>query len=616
MAKKTIDEAEDNSTGAIMHQGKSIAQWEQLLKKDFNFTQDQILRLIRSGVDLGRMLQGLDEGEADFNNPVFKDEEFFFEKDKEEKKDEAKKTNESLVNLDSEDVVTIEDLLSSIRARTQLNDKVMFRIDKQEYSLFDLHSKGGIAVFDFVKGRLHEFEDNSIDLNEEQKYNPNKYAHWEIEVIDPNNKKHILRTYMKGTEDEVLEYFHDMAYNTFNRTEKFKLLSDTLRIIPGTQHNNKLYEETEDKNATNESDDDFMTVSDLVNELQDSTSVPTLDVVIANVEDNPYYVTKVIPKKRAVLLRCIPAGTMNENVELDSNETLDDFMTVSDLRDLGQKAYPHSTSAWLVDNIAGIVDGKVIDFKSVKYVRPEGYPSNGTFFLLDDANSSIEAYQKAKELMLSEKETTNESITPAQWQEAAAWFNANGYPIEDDEARLEQVALQLDQFLFKVGMSPTHDDKAISGDEGWRIYMSMKNNVNEGRGWYGGGYGGTGKTWKGLGNDGPRGAQIGWYAVEQLDPKAKGKMPGWRCGPSNFPFTDLLYPERKYVKGAMVMRNKYIKAGSMSGEKYIALASYFDALKNNDLEAIGLLNALGIPLDLTFGMNPNDDYSNNYTIKK
>jgi hypothetical protein len=39
--------------------------------------------------------------------------------------------------------------------------------------------------------------------------------------------------------------------------------------------------------------------------------------------------------------------------------------------------------------------------------------------------------------MLSEKETTNESITPAQWQEAATWFNANGYPIEDDEARLD-----------------------------------------------------------------------------------------------------------------------------------------------------------------------------------
>ena len=186
--------------------------------------------------------------------------------------------------------------------------------------------------------------------------------------------------------------------------------------------------------------------------------------------------------------------------------------------------------------------------------------------------------------------------------------------------------------MFKLGCSPFDDngDDVVNGTDAYKMYKFLKRNINamdkmekalktpmsEGRGWYGGGYGGTGKTWKGLGNDGPRGAQIGWYAVEQLDPKAKGKMPGWRCGPSNFPFTDLLYPERKYVRGAMVMRNKYIKAGSMSGEKYIAIASYFDALKNNDLEAIGLLNALGIPLDLTFGMNPNDDYSNNYTIKK
>ena len=139
--------------------------------------------------------------------------------------------------------------------------------------------------------------------------------------------------------------------------------------------------------------------------------------------------------------------------------------------------------------------------------------------------------------------------------------------------------------------------------------------MNEGRSWYGGGYGGTGKSYKSLGSRAPRGAEIGWYSVEQLDPKAAGKMRNWRCGPSNFPFEDLLYPERKYVKGVMVMRNKYIKAGSMSGEKYIAIPSYFDCIKNNDQEAINLLKALGIPLNLTFGMDPKEDYSNSYTIK-
>ena len=160
-----------------------------------------------------------------------------------------------------------------------------------------------------------------------------------------------------------------------------------------------------------------------------------------------------------------------------------------------------------------------------------------------------------------------------------------------------------------VDIVPSADAKRISEQEN-------EDNMNEGRSWYGGGYGGTGKSYKSLGSRAPRGAEIGWYPVEQLDPKAAGKMPGWRCGPSNFPFEDLLYPERKYVKGVMVMRNKYIKAGSMSGDKYIAIPSYFDCIKNNDQEAINLLKALGIPLDLTFGMDPNEDYSNSYTIKK
>ena len=131
-----------------------------------------------------------------------------------------------------------------------------------------------------------------------------------------------------------------------------------------------------------------------------------------------------------------------------------------------------------------------------------------------------------------------------------------------------------------------------------------------------GGYGGTGRSYASY-KDGhaPTGREIGWYAVDQIDPKAKGKTYGWRMGPSNFPFVDLLYPERKYKVGTTVMRNKYVQAGSESGVKYISIPSYFDAIKNNDQEAINLLNALGIPLDLTFGMDPNDDYSMTYTIK-
>lgn len=107
-----------------------------------------------------------------------------------------------------------------------------------------------------------------------------------------------------------------------------------------------------------------------------------------------------------------------------------------------------------------------------------------------------------------------------------------------------------------------------------------------------------------------------WLRIDQIDPNAKDAAisPGWRCGKSTSQFIDLLYPERKYKVGTMVMRNKYIKAGSMSGEKCIAIPSYFDAIKNNDEDAINLLKLLGIPLDLTFKMDPNGDYTSTYVI--
>lgn len=137
--------------------------------------------------------------------------------------------------------------------------------------------------------------------------------------------------------------------------------------------------------------------------------------------------------------------------------------------------------------------------------------------------------------------------------------------------------------------------------------------VSEGRGWQRGGYGGTGRSYKSLGSKAPRGAEIGWYSVEQLDPKAKGKMSGWRCGPSNFPFKDLFFPNRKYKVGTMVMRNKYVNAGELSGEIYIAVPSYFEIVKSQNPEGLKVLEALKIPLDLTFGMDPNDDYTVTYT---
>lgn len=141
-----------------------------------------------------------------------------------------------------------------------------------------------------------------------------------------------------------------------------------------------------------------------------------------------------------------------------------------------------------------------------------------------------------------------------------------------------------------------------------------ENSVEENHGWYGGGYGGTGKSYSRLSHEGghiPRGKEIGWYNVSDLDPKAKGKANGWRCGPANFPFVDELYNNRRYHKFTMMLRHPGFGG---SGHIQIAIPSYFDAIKNNDNVALDLLHKLGLPLDLTFGMNPDDDYSSQYDI--
>lgn len=227
-------------------------------------------------------------------------------------------------------------------------------------------------------------------------------------------------------------------------------------------------------------------------------------------------------------------------------------------------------------------------------------------------------------------ESQHNSITEEQWQEAADWFNANGYPIEDDEKRLEQFTPQLDQFLFKVGHSPTGKDEIVNGSTAWELYQSMKmqtmleeyieldaekktQNVNEGRGWYGGGYGGSGRSYSSFGGHAARGAEIGWYYVSEIDPRAKGKIAeGWRCGPSNFVYKDFLYPERTYKRGAFTLRNTHAPE---FGNVQIGMASYFDAVNHNDTEAIEKLTKMGLPLNLTFGLKPDDDYTNNYKLR-
>lgn len=106
--------------------------------------------MARGGADLIKILSYKDGTVSDIyetdkssiDDPaLFKGEEFYF--------------NESAQR--PEDVLTVDDL-NEVLARTCDNDdKVMFRVNKQECSLFDIHSKGGIAVIDLVKSKfMHE----------------------------------------------------------------------------------------------------------------------------------------------------------------------------------------------------------------------------------------------------------------------------------------------------------------------------------------------------------------------------------------------------------------------------------------------------------------------------
>ena len=486
MVAKILKEAEDNSLSAIVYQGKSLDKWAE----EFNgeYTVRQLLQLIRSGIDLGRIKLGLvDEANSIDDKALFKDEQFFFENDDK-----------------------------------SIKDYIMPNVE--------------LRIFDF---------DGNNCKDEMYRY-----------TIDPNDAR------------SATSYIGTPAYLLLPEKMKAKC----------TQAFGILYLDGKPL-ATDKSVLDYQ-ISDIMKRAM-KVHANTLDFQrIKNVAED------VNPE--------------DEAAALDEEDTIDeaivrqpeDVVTVEDFISLLRR----NTK----------LDDKIV-FRS---------PDKKECMLFD-----VESKAGIAMVDIVAKKTANrldENLTPEQWKEAADWFTANGYEIEDDEDRIEQFAPQMDQFLFKVGMSPTGNDEVLNGNDGFAIYTSLKEvgkkQMNENRSWYGGGYGGTGQSYSSLRNKAPRGAEIGWYSVEQLDPKAKGKMSGWRAGPSNFPFEDLLYPNRKYKKGAMVMRNKYLKAGSMSGEKYISLASYFDAIKNNDEAAIGLLNALGIPLDLTFGMDPNDDYSNNYVL--
>lgn len=133
-----------------------------------------------------------------------------------------------------------------------------------------------------------------------------------------------------------------------------------------------------------------------------------------------------------------------------------------------------------------------------------------------------------------------------------------------------------------------------------------------------GGYAGTGRA--------PsrdrilRGRDVSWFPLQQLDPRLRGTDAGikWRMGPVNYEMVhkDILYPERVYKPGTTFLRNVNVTEGPYAGQQvYIALPSYFDAVVKDDADAKSIITSLGLPLNMTFGMNPRDDYTSTYTVR-
>lgn len=134
-----------------------------------------------------------------------------------------------------------------------------------------------------------------------------------------------------------------------------------------------------------------------------------------------------------------------------------------------------------------------------------------------------------------------------------------------------------------------------------------------------GGYGGYGRSYSSYNSRAPRGAAIGWYCVADVDPACKGMDRNWRFGPLEFTrgVVDFLYPERHYKRGATMLRHTHFKMPNDGDvvELYVGLASIFDAVKNNDEEALKKLEMLGINKNISLGLDPDDDYTSQYVLR-
>ena len=196
----------------------------------------------------------------------------------------------------------------------------------------------------------------------------------------------------------------------------------------------------------------------------------------------------------------------------------------------------------------------------------------------------------------SDEEDTNSAQDDLEENDA---FRSSG----NEDAMMDEVIQKKD----------AEDDSVADSDE-----LDEDEELDERYDCYGG-YGGYGRSYSSYGNYAPRGSQISWYSVSDVDPACKTMDRKWRFGPLDFTrgVTDFLYPERQYKRGATMLKYKGFQMPDGSGvvDVYVGLPSIFDAVKNNDEEALKKLDMIGICRNISLGMDPEDDYSAQYSLR-
>ena len=195
------------------------------------------------------------------------------------------------------------------------------------------------------------------------------------------------------------------------------------------------------------------------------------------------------------------------------------------------------------------------------------------------------------------------------------WVNSKEFNEKDGDHLEKMIKFAEDQGFHVASIGLPYSGELVPVDE---FLRKMSSGMNEGYDRYGG-FGGYGRKYSSYGSSAPRGAAIGWYCVADVDPACKNMDRNWRFGPLEFTrgVVDFLYPERQYKRGATMLRHKHFKMPNDGDvvELYVGIASIFDAVKNNDEEALKKLDMIGINRNISLGLDPEDDYSAQYVLR-